>query len=310
MQKTRVTISYNHNFAHMGEDFCLTLCGMDNEEVELRLTKQQFALFNARLSRTFYVRCKKEKILREIDDASICSQLEQIALKYYLCDCCDLADINPYGAKRALKVMVNALYAYPKLRSKMSFIGTHDALARLLKMLEEGDIAVLNRFGLQYICTRQNARKLGKITRRMLSGLMQDHESYVATALSAFGLLDAVFLDKNDYDGYAYVRFVSLLRQNEAIGYHPKGCYTPESIIYHEIGHLLDNMCELADQSEFKKYYSGLSKDEIRRGLSEYALESPAEFIAESFAEYMCNSAPRPIAAEIVKMLNNIYQQL
>ena len=309
MQKIDVDISYKHTAEDMGEAFCLTLCSAENDKVDLMLSEKQFALFNSRLTRSFYVRCKKEKILLEIGSSSNYSQLETIARKYYLCDCCDFADINIYAVKRLLGVVVDVLYKYPKLRGKLCFIGTHDALERRLKRLENGDTEVLNDFNLQYICTEENAKKLGKMTHNILAKIIKNHENYVATALSAFGLFDSVLLDKNDYDGYAYVRFVSLLRKSEANGYHPKGCFTPESIIYHEMGHLLDDICEFSKQKEFKEYYNSLSQDDIRRGLSEYALVSSAEFVAEAFAEYMSNPTPRPIAQTIGELLDLVYKR-
>lgn len=309
MQRVNINIFHRNISENTGEDFCLTLYGIENETVELNLTEKQIALLDLRFTRSFYIRCKKEKILQEIDDASTCSQLETIASKYYLCDCCDLSDINLYGAKRVLRAVTETLYRYPKLRSKLCFVGTHDALGGRLKKLTEGDLEVLNDFNLQYICTEENAKKLGALIGKMLSALIQIHKDYVATALSAFGLFDAVLLDKNDYNGYAYIRFVSLLRQDEAAGYHPEGCYAPESIVYHEMAHLLDGMCDLANRSEFEQYYKGLTQNEIKRGLSEYALNSPAEFIAEAFAEYMCNPAPRPLAAAVGALLDDVYKK-
>ena len=55
----------------------------------------------------------------------------------------------------------------------------------------------------------------------MLTQLINNHESYVATAMSAFCLFDAILLDKNDYEGNAYMEFVKQLCANEADGFHP-----------------------------------------------------------------------------------------
>lgn len=307
MQKNRIKISYKHDSEDAGVSFSLTLCSIDNVTVELVLTEKEFVMLSARFNRSFYVRCKKEKILLEIDNASTCGQLEEIAIKYYLCDCCDFTDINLYGVKRLLKVVVNAMYRYPKLRSKLCYIGTHSALEKRLIRMKEGELETLRDFNLQYICTEQNAKKLGDMAAKMLASIIRDHESYVATTLFAFGLFDSVLLDKNDYDGYAYIRFVSCVRRDEATGYHPKGCFSPESIVYHEIGHLLDELCGLANREEFTNYYDSLSQEEIKNFLSIYALKSPAEFIAEAFAEYMCNPTPRHIAVKVGEMIDYFY---
>ena len=309
MQSFKYVFSCNHDATNEGETFRLALYGADGESVVLELNEEQAALLESRAARSFYVRSPKEKLLYEIDNAGSYIELEEIARKYYLCDACGFSDINFYGAKRILKVIVEILYKYPKLRSKVCFIGTHHGMEKLLLRLEEGDKDVLDDFNLQYICTNENAKSLGKLIHKMLSALIIKHEGYVATAMSALGLFDAILLDKNDYDGYAYLQFVSELRRNEAIGFHPKGCNTPESVVYHELGHLLNDMCGLADDPDFKEYYGSLDRGEIKMGLSEYALESPAEFIAEAFAEYMCNPNPRAIAKKVGELLDAAYRK-
>lgn len=307
MKKKTLNITFQNSFANMGEDNIFTLRDLRANDFTLRLTSKQAHLLDMRFDRSFYIRCKKEKILDEITKAVRYPQLEEIALKYYLCDCCDFSDINFCGAKRALKVIVNVLYRYPKLRSKLCFVGTHDALAVRLQRLKDGDLSVLNSFNLQYICSEENAKKLGKLAFEMLCDVLREHEAYVATALSAFGLFDAVLLDKHDYGGNAYFRCAVDLRLNEAMGFHPKGCDTTESLVCHELGHLLSDMCDFESLDQFKTFYAGLDAREIKSGLSEYALTSPSEFIAESFAEYMCNPSPRPIAATVGRLLDAAY---
>lgn len=51
-----------------------------------------------------------------------------------------------------------------------------------------------------------------------------------------------------------------------------------------------------------------MTVDGIRKGLSEYALKSTAEFIAEAFAEYMCTPTPRPTAATVGSLLDSVYK--
>ncbi len=310
MQKYKSKFSFSYDADNEGEKLSLTLYGDGGDKVVLSLNEEQASLLKSRFTRSFYVRCKKEKLLTDIDNAGSYIELEAIAQKYYLCDACGFGDINLYGVKRILKVVIEILYKYPRLRSKLCFIGTPSGMEKLLVRLENGDKDALNSFNLQYICTSENAKNLGGLIRKMLTALINGHEEYIATAMSAFGLFDAVLLDNNDYDGYAYLQLISNLRRSEAVGFHPKECHTPESVVYHELGHLLDNMCGFRKDPEFKSFYASLDQSDIKSGLSKYALESPAEFIAEAFAEFMCNPAPRPIALKVVELLDEAYKKL
>lgn len=310
MQNFKFKPSFYNDADSEGEKFSLTLCGDGGDKVVLKLNEEQATLLKSRFTRSFYVRCKKEKLLNDIDNAGSHTELEEIAQKYYLCDACGFGDINLYGVKRILKVVVEILYRYPKLRSRLCFIGTPHGMEKLLVRLENGDKDALNSFNLQYICTDENAKNLGGLIHKMLTALISEHREYIATAMSAFGLFDAVLLDNNDYDGYAYLQLISNLRRSEAVGFHPKECHTPESVVYHELGHLLDNMCGFRKDPEFESFYASLDQSDIKSGLSEYALESPAEFIAEAFAEFMCSPAPRPIAVKVVSLLDVAYRKL
>ena len=308
MQKLSFNVTYNHNVVFTGDAYRFTLNGVGGESVDLELSEQQVKLILSRFDRAFFKRCKKEIILSAIDDAHNTSELEAIAKKYYLCDACSFADINLYGVKRILKVLVEALYRYPKLRSKLCFIGTHHTLGQLFERMEGGDEEVLRYFNLHYVCTSENARKLGHIIHNILDSLISDHEGYIATAMCAFGLFDALLLDKNDFDGYAYLQVIFDLRKNEVSGFHPQGCNSVEFVVYHELGHLLDDMCGFCTSDEFASFYGSLTTIDVATGLSAYALESPKEFIAEAFAEGMCNPTPRPIAQKTMELLDAAYR--
>ena len=310
MRRLTLNISCNHISLFGNSLIQYTLYGVDKEKVVLELTQKQYTLMESRAKRAFYIRCPKELILKEIDSAPNSKALKAITEKYYLCDACDFNDINIYGVKRLLKAVVEILYRYPRLRSKLCFIGTHHAMEKMLIKLEQGDDVIIKDLNLQYICSIDNAKKVGRIVHHIVAKTIEQHEIYIATAINAYGLLDAVLLDKNDYEGYAYLDVISNMRESEAMGFHPKGCNTPESVVYHELGHLIDNMCNLSESYEFKSYYKTLSRYDIEKGLSQYALENDKEFIAEAFAEYMSNPKPRLIAMKVGELLDRAYGSL
>ena len=75
--------------------------------------------------------------------------------------------------------------------------------------------------------------------------LLENNEAYLAMAMYAYGLFDAMLFDHNDYDGYAYLNFIKNLRFGASTGFYPQGCHIPESVAYHELGHLRDKLCNL-----------------------------------------------------------------
>lgn len=287
----------------------LTIKGGAKDTV-LRLTEHQIKLINARLERQFYIRLPKERLISYIDDASDFTQLEQVAKKYGVADICDFSDINLYGVKRMLKVVVYMLYKYPRLRTRLCFIGTLSGYKRVVQRLDRGDSSVLKEFGLEYICSEKTARDFGAQLSSMLQPMLDDETNNIAMAINAFGFFDAILFDEKDYDGYAYIKMASLLRENERNGFHPRGCHGAESVVCHEIGHMLDNLTGVGTCSEFKNFIHGYTKDEITAQLSEYAATSDEETVAEAFAEYVCSSEPRFIAAKIGEMIDKAYKSL
>ena len=276
----------------------------------LFLNSTQAELFNARMNRQFFKRTKEENVLTLIDDAPNYKALEEVAEKYGFADYCDFSDINLYGIKRLLKVVVSTLYRYPRLRSRFCFLGSHNGYKRAIDSLMEGSAETLKRFNLSHIATPEIVRVLGSLADEMIEGLVTSPESYVATAITAFGFFDAMLFDSNDYEGYAYIKMAQDLRYSEEVGFHPKGCAETASVVYHEIGHMLDALCGLADSAEFTSFCRRYDERTIRSEVSEYATTNSKELIAEAFAEYMCNPTPRPIARAIGDMINRHYAAL
>lgn len=287
----------------------LNLSGSDGRTVTLELDEGGTSLLRSRLSRSFYKVTDINRLLSAVEGASDVSEIEKIAEKYYLCDLCDLTDLNLYGAIKIFKVIIFALYRYPMLRSQLCFIGSFEKYTEYIKSLCEGDEKTLKRFGLQYLCNTDTAGKLGELIRDDIEKNDYKGTNTVATAYSAFGLFDAVLINNGSFEGYDYIKTTNNVRYSERIGFHPKGCDVIESVIFHEVGHMLDYTCQVTKGELFSSFYEGISDEEVKEGLSEYALCSAEEFFAEAVAEFYCSSSPRKIAAETVKILDEMYKR-
>ena len=81
-------------------------------------------------------------------------------------------------------------------------------------------------------------------------------------------------------------RFRRELARSTATGFHPNGCDTPESVVSHEVGHLIDHM--LDRDAKHRVAWMQFKQQAREQGLqlpSQYALKNGMEAVAESFAE-------------------------
>ena len=96
-------------------------------------------------------------------------------------------------------------------------------------------------------------------------------------------------------------------------GFHPRGTDW-RSIVTHEIGHALvmkhalgrpgltaSGVSANLERGVIEKL--GLSRQDIARELSEYALNGPQDFVAEAFAEFVDSPAPRRVALAVGQLL-------
>jgi len=171
-----------------------------------------------------------------------------------------------------------------------------------------GEIAkILKDFNLQYILDENSAKKIALLNLEDTQDLLKETHNFIAVAVSAFGLFDALLIDQEDYGTFKYPFLVQSIKENEKMGNYPKKCGTPESVIYHEIGHLLDYMCDICNSAEFNRIYRRYSPYMIQSGLSGYATTSPREFLAEAFAEYESSNTPREIARQVGQLIQQKY---
>lgn len=122
------------------------------------------------------------------------------------------------------------------------------------------------------------------------------------------------------------VRLCAKYAQNVKDGFHPAGT-SDYAIVMHELGHAMDDfltvICNYAGAtgSSDKDFVSnkirskimkacGMKNADIAREVCEYATESPQEWFAECFAEYMCSDNPRKVATEFGKWLESALKEV
>ena len=88
--------------------------------------------------------------------------------------------------------------------------------------------------------------------------------------------------------------------------WHPEGTEALRSVMDHEIGHQIDYLLELRKNPEIINLYTQY-KPQMGEYLSRYGAKNVAEFIAESWTEYINNPTPRPLAKQIGDIINAEY---
>jgi len=84
-----------------------------------------------------------------------------------------------------------------------------------------------------------------------------------------------------------------------ASGFHPVGTATIKAAYDHDAGHMLDNLLNLRNDPEMLALWNEYARDAIAGELSRYGSERIRDFIAEGWAEYRNNPAPRPLSIRI-----------
>ncbi len=282
---------------------------MGSDSIRFSLFPWQQKAWNARQKRRFEPALSEREMLDRVNGAVHMHEVADMLVKFGVCDLADLSDFNIETAKKLAVTVIRVSFVFPRIRSILCFLGSKSSYIRALQRLCLADKKTIEDFGIEKICSDKLASQLGTHGINMVDSIKFDdkNNNVLATAVSLAGIVDAVILDEDDFRGLSYKRLCSNLEDNERSGFHPKGCGTPESVIYHEFGHMIDYLCRLTESKEFLTYFKTLTRSDIEDGLSEYAATSSMEMFAEAFAEHMCNPRPREMARVLWGMLSKYY---
>lgn len=278
--------------------------------LELELTDEQGALLEARLNRSFDKGNEAALIYRRIENASTTEELENIAREYRFCDKIELSGIDRTIARKVLRVLLNVLVRFPKLAGRLNYVGTYREYEAFLSKMGEDNMKCVREVGLQEIFDESMARTFGKFGANLCKELWAEDMMSLSAYVSMGGLCNGLLFDSINEKDFAYLNALSIIRKNEQMGFHPKGCNGFESVAYHEIGHMVDEMCFFSFSEEGSAFLAQYSSEEIAQGLSRYATASPQECVAEAVAEVFSSLSPRRISMEIYDKICKKYFQI
>ena len=269
-------------------------------------------LFNTRMGRRFSLKRTESEVLLEIARTTDIGNLEQILMRNDFCDYCSFEAINLKTALMLANTVVKISYKYPRLRSVFCFIGSKIGYLKSLQELCKLNPQTIREYAIEGMLTDSSLINVASAQISVIDKTEYDKKEFNVWA-QAFGcakFLDAVILDEKDFSGFGYMKLCRDVARCVDSGYHPVGCDKPESVIIHELGHSLDNLCGITSSREFSSYYQRFTKEQIKRGVSIYATNNAQEFFAEAFAEYFCSNSPRQIARDMGEMLERSYKKI
>lgn len=263
------------------------------------------AKYNERLQRRYKPTESIEDMRSAIASACSLDELVDFSLDNGLCDYCDFSGLNLECARSLVLAVTESCFRYPLLRANTCFIGSISGLQERMCSAASGSEEIIVQFELEGIIRGgESVKKLGKEGLKALANAYKRRDEVLAFAYSLGGLFDALVLDTQDFGGIGYKTLKQTLEDDVSMGYHPLGCDDTDSIVYHEIGHLLDNTLKISDSAEFAALKRGYTPAKIAEGLSRYAAYNAQEMLAEGFAEYRCNKNPRPLARKIGELID------
>lgn len=275
------------------------------------LDDMQSELLCVRKNRRFVMRCAEERAHELVENAYSVDQLTTVVRKYGLCDVCNFTGLDMSASRVIVNCIITAMYKYPFLRGSMCYIGSKKGYMILLKNFSGYDEYTLKSLGVQHICDSNTARSVGEAMIGMVFEADRDADAnVVAQAVSGVGMLDGILLDEDNFSTSRFLQIKKNLKQSVKSKFSPEGCDSVTSVIYHELGHMLDYLCDVSADKEIIEQYEKSTKHDISKALSVYAASSIREYIAEGFAEYMSNSSPRETARFIANAITRCYQTL
>jgi hypothetical protein len=192
---------------------------------------------------------------------------------------------------------------YPELRNNFRFIGTTQERQRKFVELyvqdKEADPAnksFLERIGLERFreyYTKEGRGKVGKTPGDVLA--YSNYDSYTS----------GISINSKYANGNQGLK--DIVQYNVSIGYYPKNVEGIKHVVTHEIGHQIDRLLDLRNNSELQKI---IRQYKIGEDLSVYAKKSIAEVIAEAWSEYNNSPSPRKLALEIGNLIESEYTRI
>ena len=239
---------------------------------------------------------------KEIPIAKNIKEAEQLARDFGICDNVDFKGVPLDVANEVNKVVYGYNEIAPNALSKIDQYGTVQSVYKAFDT--EAHEALIKDI------LRQNPKLTEAAARAYYKLKITRVDPGVIAARVQYPGLNRVGLGVNTHV-VSKSGFQNMLDSMVNSGYSPVGCNTVKSVTDHEMAHMIGYAYDMHDtrylkDPVLKALYAQLDTKTVESGLSKYATKNGKEFIAEAWAEYKNNPAPRDIAVKVGKRMEQI----
>lgn len=274
------------------------------------LDEKQEKLLSLRVCRKMLKLCPQEVLQARVKDIKNEGDLCNLVKKYDLADVCDFSGLHISASKMLANHLITVMFKYPLLRGRLNFVGSFKGYCNILEKLINLDQTTIKALGMQHIFNSYSIKSVASSLKELLDSPSGAGGNVLAQAISSGGILDGIMLDDRDFNNKAFYFIKNNLKRNVENKNFPQCCDTVDSVVFHEIGHVLDYLCDISNDTKLLSEFHSYTKEQIKNGLSQYASTSVEEYIAEGFSEYMSNPTPRKMAKDVVTHINACYKKL
>ena len=252
-----------------------------------------------RNSKIFKKRVEESYLSSLINSAKSLDEIKGIIVDYSICDYADIDGLDLSIVKKIIINIVHILYAYPKIRGRLNYIGSDSGFLKFARNLERNIKAIR----LDRVLDTSAIKALKEfVIADTINQIENNKEYYLAYFSAYFDLIHAIVIDFDDITSkYFYENLIYM--ENTMMS--PKGCLNEDYIIHHEIGHLVDYLFDITTNDLMKNLYDSNYRYLDDR-LCNYAKTSIREFFAEAFSEYYVSKKPRKLCIEVIELANRI----
>jgi hypothetical protein len=215
--------------------------------------------------------------------------------------------LDPKVANVQVQSLVETLNRFPALRSTQKWVGSMQERcksineSKLKRALDNGALEIYKR-----IYPDKSEAELMAELKKSINPERAMGRAYAYSVNHPGHEWEGVFT--HEKWGKDFEKMSASMASCVESKFHPVGCTTVKSIMDHEYGHQIDHHLGVRNHPELRSLYSHYMKLGIKEHLSTYGGKNIAEFIAESWAEYVNNPQPRECASQVGKLIERIYR--